>query len=426
MWRQTLKIAVRNLFKQKLYTSINIFGLAIGLAGSLLIAVFVWNELSYENMHGNADRIYRVSVRFGQGGQGMVLAGAMRPLGPALKEDMAEVEDFTRIRFIDGQKISVDGEEKPVPRIFSADASIFDIFDIEIIEGNYKTSLNEVNNAFISQEFAKTLFGDENPMNKSFIYNGEIPVKISGVYRNPEGNTQIYSDLIISYKTIEAIDKTEYPWGNFGQDLTYVLLNKEMPLPVLKEKCMAVLEKNTNEQFAQMIQFVPEKFSDIYLKSQTRGDLIEHGNINYVYLFSTIAVLVLLIACFNFINLSTARSIKRAKEVGIKKVLGAARFQLIKQFLMESILLTFISLLIGVFLFELFYPLLNEFLGVEMKVSHFQTIDFYLIIAVIFFIVALLSGIYPSFYITNSIRLRQQRGLIEFIQVNSVSVKCLL
>ena len=411
MWKQSLKIAVRNLFKQKLFTSINIFGLAIGLTGSLLIAVFVWNELSYESMHSKADRIYRVAAQFGSGDQGMVLAGAMRPLGPALKSELPGVEDFARVRLLDETKIIINNDEKLVPRLFISDASLFNLFDLKVIKGNYKVSLNEINTAFISKAFSKTLFGDKDPIDKTFLYNDDIPIKIAGVFENVEGNTQIYADLIVSYKTIEAIDQVDFPWGNFGQDLTYVLLHEEMPIPLLKEKCQAVLEKNTNEQFAQMIGLIPERMHDIYLNSKVRGDIIGHGNANYVYLFSSIAILVLLIACLNFINLSTARSMKRAKEVGVKKMLGAARIQLIRQYLTESFLLTFISLMIGILFFELLYPLLNSFLEIDLKISYLQTIDFYLIIAAIFFVVAILSGLYPAFYITRFNPLQTVKGI---------------
>ncbi len=425
MLKNYFKIAIRNLHKQKLFTTINIFGLAIGLAGSLIIAVFVWNQLSYESMHKKSDRIYRIAAQFGKGDQGMMLAGAMRPLGPALKSELSEVEDYTRLRFNDNAKIIIDNDEKIVPRLFLSDASIFNLFDLKIIKGNYKVSLNEVNTAFISEAFAKNLFGNVNSINKTILYNDTTPIKIAGVYKNVKGNTQIYADLIISYKTLEAIDKQENSWGSFGQDLTYVLLNKEVPIPQLKKEVQAVLEKNTSPQFGQMVQLLPEKLTDIYLTSQTRGDLVEHGNMNYVYVFSSIAVLVLLIACLNFINLSTARSIKRAKEIGIKKLLGAAKTQLIKQFFTESFLLTFVSLIIGLLLFEIFYPLLNKFLEIDLTISYLQTTDFYLIIIVIFFTVAIFSGLYPAFYITHFNPLLTVKG-IEKIQSNKMGFRKIL
>lgn len=400
MWRQTIKIAFRNLFKQKLFSSINIFGLAIGLAGSLLIAVFVWNELSYESMHDKADNIYRIAVQFGKSDDSMILAGAMPALGPAVKEELPEVDEFSRVLLDRNAPIVIGDNEFIERKFFLADPSIFSLFNIDIISESDDSPLSDPFDVMLSESTAKKYFGNVNPLSKTFQYREQTLI-VTGIYRDIKGNTQIDPDLIASYKTKEVVFPNGNQWGSFGQDLTYLLLNKEISASELEKKITDVVIRNTSAQFGDMLRFIPEHLPDVYLNSRTVGDVIEHGNKSYVYLFSTIALFVLFIAALNFINLSTARSFKRSKEVGIKKVMGAQRKQLISQFLTESLLITFIALIIGLVLFELIYPILIDFLGIRVGIDYLTSLQFYLMIAFVLFAVGLLAGIYPAFYLTH-------------------------
>lgn len=409
MWKQSLKIAIRNLFKQKLFTAINIFGLAIGLAGSLLISVFVWNELSYESMHDKADDIYRIAVQFGTTGDAMILSGAMPALGPAAKEELPEVEEFTRVVLDRNAPIVHNENEFTESKFFLADPSILELFNINVIEKVDDSPLSDPFDLIISQSAVEKYFGNENPIGRVLQYRDQS-LKITGIFEDVLGNTQINPEFITSYKTKEIVFPSGSEWGNFGQDNTYLLLNTNLSVHELNEKLTSIVIKNTSQQFADMIKLIPEHFPGIYLNSETRGDLIPHGNKSYVYLFSTIALFVLFIASLNFINLSTARSFRRAKEVGIKKVLGAARRQLVVQFLAESILVTLIALGFGLILFEIFYPVLTDFLGIQVGIAHLRTVEFYLLVVAVFIIVALLSGIYPALFLTRFNPLKTIKG----------------
>lgn len=399
MLKNNLKIALRNLLKQKLFTSINIFGLAVGLAGSLLIAVFVWNELSYESMHDKADNIYRIAVQFGKTDDSMIMAGAMPALGPAAKEELPEVEEFTRVLLDRNAPIIIDDTEFTVNKFFLADPSILTLFSIDIIGVGDDSPLSDPFDVMLSESTAKKYFGNNNPIGKTFQYREQTLI-VTAIFKDIIGNTQINPDLIASYKTKEIVIPTSSEWGNFGQDNTYLLLNKKVTEAELEKKITDLVVRNTSPQFGDMFRFIPEHFPDIYLNSNTVGDLIQHGNKSYVYLFSTIALFVLFIATLNFINLSTARSFKRAKEVGIKKVLGAERKQLIKQFLSESLLVTLISLIIGLILFKIFYPILVDFLGIQVGIDYLTSIQFYLLVISILLVVGILAGLYPALYLT--------------------------
>ncbi|MCF8261955.1 MAG: ABC transporter permease [Melioribacteraceae bacterium] len=399
MFRNNIKIALRNLLKQKLFSAINIFGLAIGLAGSLLITVFVWNELSYESVHENADDIYRIAVQFGKSDESMIMAGAMPALGPAAKSELPEVEEFTRIVLDRAAPIILGDQKFDEKKFFFADGSILDVFNIDILKKVDNSPLSDPFDILLSQSIAEKYFGEREPIGQTLRYRDQT-LKITGVYEDIRGNTQIKPELIASYKTKEIVFPSSNEWGNFGQDITYLLLNTNMSAKQLEERLTTLLVKNTSEQFGEMIRIVPEHFPDVYLNSIAIGDLINHGNKSYVYLFTTVALFVLIIASLNFINLSTARSFRRSREVGIKKVLGAQRKSLIFQFLAEALVLTFIALFLGILLFEFFYPILTGYLEVQIGFEYLKTFEFYLIIVGVFLTVGLLSGLYPAFYLT--------------------------
>lgn len=399
MFTKNFKIAVRNLFKQKLFTSINVFGLAIGFAGSLLISVFVWNELSYESMHENADNIYRIAVQFGKTDESMILAGAMPGLGPAAKSELPEVEDYVRIYPDSKAQVKISDNEFEESKFFFADESIFNLFTIKVISEVDDAPLSDPSDIMLSESNAIKYFGTVTVIGKIIYYRGHA-LKVTGVYEDVLGNTQINPGIIASYKTKEVLFPVTNQWGSFGQDLTYLLLNNKVTEEELENKLTALLVKNTSQQMADMLRLIPEHFSSIHLNSNAIGDLIPHGNKSYVYLFSTIALFVLFIASLNFINLSTARSFNRAKEVGIKKVLGAKRNHLVYQFLTESLLVTFLALIIGILLFEIFHPLLTRYLDIQIGINHLKSVEFYAIVFTIFLTVGLFSGLYPAFYLT--------------------------
>lgn len=401
MLKNYLKVALRNLSRTKVFSLINITGLAIGMAGTLMILMYVTNELSYENFHKNRKQIYRVSVEFGEKDNTMRFAAAMPALAPALVEEVPEV--INAVRFERDEHTLLEYEEKKFheQNFFFADPSVFEVFSFSIIKGSEQTALNAPFSVVITERAAQKYFGDEEPVGKSIVYNQKYPLNITGVMRNIPANTHLKCDFLVSYSSLEILGKTtEKPWMVFGDTYTYLLLRKGTSLSNLEHQIHDLLQKNTSERFAETIQFDLLKLSDIHLKSEAIVDLAPRGNLTYVYVFSSVALLVLLIACFNFMNLSTARSLKRIKEVGMRKVLGAKRSQLIIQFLGESMVITLFGVVLAFVLFEIFYPLLNDFLENSLSLSQQNFLQVFLLIPAVVLVVGLLAGSYPAIYLS--------------------------
>jgi putative ABC transport system permease protein len=401
MFKNYIKVAFRNILKTKFFSLINIAGLAIGIAVTLMILMYVTNELSYENFHKKRKQIYRISVAFGQEHSMMRFAGAMPALGPALIEEMPEVLNSVRFEQDVYPMLEYDGKKFHEQNFFYADPSIFDVFSFSLIKGNKETALHDPFSMVITQEIAEKYFGIEDPIGKTVIYNSEYPIQITGVIKDIPANTHLKCNFLVSYSSLEPLGRVpESPWNVFGDTYTYLLLKKGTSASELEGKMQSLLERNTSPDFARMNDLGLLKLTDIHMKSRAIVDLAPKGNMTYVYVFSSVAFLILLIACFNFINLSTARSLKRMKEVGMRRTLGARRSQIIKQLLGESILITLFAVALAVFLFELFYPVLNDFLENSLSIAHQNFRNLIVLVPIIAIIVGILAGSYPSFYLS--------------------------
>ncbi len=400
MFKNYLKIAFRNIVKNKVYSVINIAGLAIGIAGSLLILVYVAGQLSYESMHKNRNNIVRVSVKFGSGDAAMTLAGAMPALGPAAAQQIPSVKSDVRFKVDHHAKIKAGNKEFTEHNFFFADSNVFNVFTFPLIAGDKETALDNPSSIVISQALAKKYFGNENPLGKTIIYNDKYNFVVSGIMKNIPPNTMLKCEIIAPFSRAVEIQKPQLSWNTFGDTYTYLYLKKNTSLKKLDKNLRQLLLKNTNEHFAAMLKFIILPLKDIYFKSDAMGELAPTGNLTSIYLFSSIAFLVLLIACLNFINLSTARSLRRSKEVGLRKVMGAQRGSLIGQFFGESVMITLISVIISLFIFELVHPLLNNYFNVRLSINPFETSGFYLILLGIVAFVSLLAGIYPAIFLS--------------------------
>ena len=401
MFKNYVKTAVRNIFRTKVFSLINILGLAIGMAGTLLILMYITSELSFENFHKNRKHIYRVNVEFGDEGSKMTFAGAMQALGPALVENFPEVDNAVRFEQDDHPKFEYNNKTFLEQNSFFADPAVFDIFSFTMLEGNPETALIEPFSIVITEDSAQKIFGEESPFGKTLLYNSEFSVKVTGIMKNIPSNTHLKCDYLLSFSSLESLGRVpDMPWNVFGDTYTYLLLKDNTRADNFLPKIHELLEKNTSENFANMITFNLLKLTDIHMKSKAIVELGPRGNMTYVYVFSSVAVLILLIACFNFMNLSTARSLKRKKEVGMRKVLGASRSQLIRQFLGESLILTLISMVLAVILFELFYPVLNTFLDNSLTTGQQNLLYLFLMVPLVVIIVGGIAGSYPAFYLS--------------------------
>ena len=408
-----LKIAWRNLIRNKAFSAINIIGLAIGLATCLLISLFVLDELSYDRYNEKADRIVRVIFRGSSAGGKMNEANVMPPTAQTLKADYPEVLEATRLRVGGAPLITVGQKTFRDASIAFADSNFFDVFTLPLLQGNLKTALVHPNTAVITSAMARTYFGNEDPMGKVLmIKGGNSTYQITGVIDKVPTNSHFQFDLFVSMASFSDAKSPSWMTSEF---YTYLVLPKGYDYHQLEAKLPQVIEKYMGPQLQQAMGMSLAQFrkkgndiglflqplTDIHLHSDFAYDLAPPGNIQYVYSFNAVAVLMLLIACINFMNLSTAGASKRAKEVGIRKVLGSVRQSLTNQFLIESLLLTAISLLLGIGLVYLALPLFNTLAGKELTMNF--TANPWLLPGLLGLglLVGVLAGSYPAFYLSS-------------------------
>ena len=400
MFSNYLKVAIRNLTKHKAYSFINIVGLAIGITGSLLILVYVANQLSYESMHENRGHIYRASVEFGSGQSTIKMAGAFPALGPAAAAEIPDVIAAVRLKNVPNAIMTVGNKQFKEEHFFFADSNIFSVFTFPLLRGNKNTALADPTSLVISEKTAKKYFGDSDPMGKSMFFNGTHEFIITAVMKDVPPTTMIRCELIAPYSRGMEIDRPSLPWMQWGEDFTYFYLKEGVSIPHLQKQLRELYTRHTNPTMGALMNFTLLPLSDIYFKSDAMGELEPTGNLTSLYLFSSIAILVLLIACLNFVNLSTARSMRRAKEVGLRKVLGAHRGKLIMQFFGESLLITLFAVLLSLILFELFNPLLYDYFNIQLPESSFLSLKFYGVLTSTLLFVSLIAGVYPAVFLS--------------------------
>lgn len=401
MIKNYFKIALRNIWKNKTFSAINIIGFAIGLASCLLILLYVNNELSFEKMHEKRDQIFRVAVNLTHGDNKIPFAAAMPPLAPALIEEFPEIIEAVRIRqtqltFHFENDVKKMGEKN----IVFTEPSFFDIFSFDLLDGMKTNALADPFTLVISQETAEKYFEHKNVIGKTLTDDAGNIFTITGILEKPKTNTQLDFDILVSYSSLNAMGMYSEQWGQFGTDHIFILGNGNLQADELEAKLPALVEKYTNSAMAFMINLMVQPFNDIYFHSHTNGEFEPSGDIDQVYLFSAIAFLIMLIACLNFMNLSTARSVHRSKEVGMRKVFGSNKSQLIRQFLSESILMTLLSVILGLIIFSFLYPQLNNFIGRELAVNYLKNPVTFLVILILAVIVGIMAGLYPAFFLS--------------------------
>ena len=415
MLKNYFKIAWRNLLKNKTFSFISITGLATGLACFVLIALYVADEMSYDRYNEKANRIYRVNCDMLFGGNKMHLAVSSDPMGATLKKDYPEVEEF--VRFYEPgavRRIKKGNEIIRETNTVNADSTLFSVFTFQAIAGNTKTALNEPNTVVITETIANKYFGSSNAIGKTIV-TSDGPnnlYKVTAVIKDMPQNAHFNFELIFSMKNVQ------YDWGNFLSNnfQTYILFKAGTNTKAFQKKLDAVVNTYVLAQAKEvmnigsmddfkkagnMLEYSLMPLTDIHLHSDRQGEMGVNGNIQYVYIFSAVALFVLLLACINFMNLSTARTAGRSKEVGIRKVLGTDRKSLIGQFLTESTLMSFISLLFALFILWLCIEYFNDLSGKQLAISellHPKYLSFLLMLPLV---IGLLSGIYPAFFLSS-------------------------
>lgn len=417
MLKNYLRIALRNIKKHKGYSLINIAGLAIGMACCLLILLWVQDELSYDRFHNNAENIYRIYQDYHHAGGIMNFSNVPQPVGPEIQETVPEIEYATRA--LNGYFTIKYGDKLfNEDKVRFIDPSFFDIFSFSFIQGDPKTSLSDPYSIIISKAMAKKYFGDEDPMGKILTVDSQNQLKVTGVIQNVPLNSSLIYDFLVPYTYLEAIGYDVNNWDSHNCQI-YVLLHKNTPYQEVENKIYGVIKKHSPKD-ESYLRLQPLKKIRLY----TLGG--ELGTMKYVYIFSIIALFVLVIACINFMNLATARSAKRAREVGLRKVVGARRGQIIRQFLGESIVLTVIALGFSLLLVETLLPFFNNLSGKKLSLDFSGNAVIYISLFCITLFTGLLSGSYPALYLSSFLPGKVLKGSFRSSSGSSVFRKALV
>ncbi len=396
MIRHYLKIALRNLEKNKVYTFINISGLAISMACTLLIVLFVKDELSYDKYYKDAGNIYRVVKDFvNVGGSRLPDATSPAALAPAMQKEMPEVAAATTLYPNWGQIYLIKHGEKKIQeeRLYRVDNSFFKVFSYPFITGNANTALNDTKSIVLTQSSAKKYFGSENPVGKVLTIDGMGDMQVTAVIKDVPANSHFHFDFLVSIKTLgKGLDTN---WGQYNY-YTYVKTNGPVNQANFTSKIQALYKNaKTNDKNIFWIQPI----EDIHLNSSLKWELEPNSDKLYVYIFTLIGVFITLIAAINYMNLATARASERAKEIGVRKVIGALKSSLVNQLLLESVITCFLALLLAIFVARLLLPVVNELTGKQLNLLSSPAYLVYTVLGTL--LLGIMAGVFPALYLAS-------------------------
>jgi ABC-type antimicrobial peptide transport system permease subunit len=394
MIKNYLKIAIRNLFKYKGYSFINISGLALGMACCILIFLWVRDELSYDRFHKNYEEVYRVLIddQFQS-----TYAVTPPPLAPLLKSKYPEIVDVVRLKLEGSMILKVEDDVFSEKDFLFADQSIFDIFSFEFFKGNPQEAFSSPDSILLTKRMSKKHFGDTDPIGKTLTLNNQFDFTVTGILKNIPENSHLKFNFLINFPVLKKFGKNIEGWGNYGYN-TYVRLGKGIAYQPVSSKIKGeLIRPNTLERITLRLQPLKE----IRLYSSSVRSWRGGGDIQLVYIFSLIGLFILIIACINFMNLTTARSSNRAREVGMRKVTGAGRGEIIKQFFGESILMSIIAVFLAIILVYLLMPFFNNLCGKQLSLGLFTQGDIFFYLAAITLFTGILSGIYPALFLSS-------------------------
>jgi len=419
MLKNYLRIAVRSLYKNIGYTTINIFGLAVGLASCLLVTLYVKFELSYENFHAKRESIYRYIPRGERDGE--VRMQTMLPAGfaPLIDDSFHEVEMFTRFSDVDERPLLRIGDTFLDAKTLSvADKDFFNLFSFRLLQGDANTVLSRPNTIAIAQSIAQKYFPNGNAVGQTIRYDNAYDYEITGVFEDVPTNSHLQFSYLTTFETIAKMvqDRYNYPAESFLNSLdawnysAYFYIPSESDIEGLARRIDKKFTEARKETYnEQALGDWLQPLAEIHFAKGIKADSA-NGDMSYVYIFSAVALMILLIACFNFMNLSTARAMRRAKEVGLRKVMGAFRHQLIKQFLGETIIMVSISLMMGLILLEMLVPAFNSLVGQQLQVEYIGGDSVLLYIVLAGLITGIVAGSYPAFYLSSFVPAQVLKG----------------
>lgn len=406
MIKNYIKVAFRSLLRQPGYTALNIIGLTVGIASSLIILLYIFHETSFDKQHSKGDRIYRLSTEITEPDNSFKWANMTRPAAFTVKNENPEVVQAARMQSVSGQggrRFDYNQVDYYQENVYAADSTIFELFDYEFVAGDPKTALEAPNSIVINQSMATKIFKNENPIGQTLRSGGnrEMSLQVTGVYKDMPNSSHLIADALISWKTI--FTGGDGSWGGWGV-FSYVLVNEGVTKEALQVKLDSTVTKYIAPIFDPLnikVKMIPVPLKSIHLTSDFEYEPVPVGDIQYVRIFTAIAIFLIIIASINYMNLATARSTKRSMEVGLRKVMGAQRGGLIGQFLTESILITLISLILSILVMVAVVPGINSIVGTNLMIEGLLETNVILAVIGIVFVTGFLGGCYPAFFLSS-------------------------
>ena len=402
MFKNYLKIALRNSWKFKAHSLINVFGLAFGIACCILILLYVGDELSYDRYHEKSGRIFRVVLDLGSPAGVNALASTPAALAPTLTNDLPQIEQAVRFyKYFGGASVRYGNTRLHEESFFFADPSVFDVFSFQLLEGNPETALHGPFKIAISESAAKKYFGGANPVGEQFVVNDTLRFHITGVMGDLPEQSHFRFDFLASFSSWESMVPSLVNTWAPHMYYTYLLLPANTSPKELEAKLPDVVDRNTNLSAGWSFTFLLQPLTDIHLLSHREAELEANGNQAQLYIFAGVALLILLIACINFMNLSTARSANRAREIGMRKVFGAERRQLIGQFWGEAVVLSFVAASLALVLAEFMLPFLNRIANKSLTLGAVVSGYSAFALVALVIVVGVVAGSYPALFLSN-------------------------
>ena len=400
MFKNYFKIAIRNLFRQKVYSIINILGLSVGLTVSLLILLWTWDEIKMDKFHEDGERIYRVLANVEDNGTIDTWSSTPYPLGDYLASNFPEIEEVGAYDNTNKKQFVVDGREMLADGIY-ANAGFFSLLTFPFVEGKRREIFKDPNAVVISENLAAKLFGRDwkgMSVGETISINGEAGYKVSGVFKDTPAHSSLNFDFVLNLDEEHKKNAGGHPWGNYNTEVLVKLKEKASADALEPKIADAILQNNDYEEGVQLTM---QPYHRKYLYGQFVNGLEAGGRIDYVRLFGIGALFLLIIACINFMNLSTARASRRAKEVGVRKTIGANKSALVTQFMTESAVITTISVFVAILFSKLLLPSFQDISGKELTLNFSSNPAPWIILISIGLFTALLAGSYPSFFLSS-------------------------
>jgi putative ABC transport system permease protein len=427
MLQNYLRSAWRNITRHGFISFINIFGLTIGVTCCLLILTYIINEQSYDKFNTKADRTYRVTRIFytAAGDESLHLGAVAPPFGPLLKTAFPDIEKQTRVLANGTTVLRYKEKLFNEDQSFFADENFMDVFNLNVVKGDPHSALTEPYNIMLTEAVARKYFGDEDPMNKTILLNDvKHEFKVTGVFKPMPANAHMHPEILMSFNTLKdsLIYGAKNLQTNYGNNsfFTYLLLpanynaqKLESQLPAFLDKYVQFKNMPPNVKTSQTTKLTLQKLTDIHLRSHLAEEIEENGDITRVYIFGIVAIFILLIACINYMNLATARSALRAKEIGIRKVIGAERKEIMRQFLSESVLIATIALILGIALTATLLPTINHLSDLNLSFVGLLQWKIILLVILLPFAIGLVSGFYPAIFMSSFKPIRVLKGILK-------------